>query len=682
MKPIFSMTILSSLISLTFIAAASDVPAADKKLKAQTEVIVVNGQRNQPDTEVTAETAKLFKVAGIDNDPLSAVFTMPGVVYAGGDDGGEPAIRGSSPQDNAYYIDNIPASYIFHLFGDSIFNKNVVQDFSLHSASFGSKYGNATGGVFDVKLRAPRNQDFKTTIDVSMLKAGFMLEGGVTEDHAFYVSYRQSLIHLFLPTGEEEDGLTITKSPKSNDYQAKYQWLIGDDHRVTVTALGATDTGGLNISKASEEGRTDPDLIGDLKLTNGFNSQSIAWDGFGDHAQTANITFSHTKDTTKESYGAGQFIESEFETLNLATNYQREFGAHKLIVGTEIEQGKANYSFDIIPYFCTEQDADCAQNKGDRINDSDNLKMVNSAVYFTDLWLITDSIELELGARAEYNDYTKQSFVHPRVAVSWYATDDLTLSAKTGQYNRFPDIDTVLKKLGNPQLKSPTATHVALGGDYRINDVWHTSIEVYQKSLGNLAISIDEQQDPQQLRYNNQLEGKASGVEWVVKRDMQDGWYGWASLSWSKSERTDLNTHITTDYYLDTPLLGNAVINYKLNDKWDFGARFTMRSGARYTPIVGLRDNPDHPGNFLPNYGKLNGKTLPVYSRLDLQANMNSTVFSHPVQWSFAILNAMGSKNESGYYYVGKDGDTLTNYEVQGEEGMEPFISIGLKTSF
>lgn len=682
MKPIFKMTLLASLVSFSLNSHANNTNDKKANTTDKTEVIEVTGQRNKPDTEVTEETAKLFKVAGIANDPLSAVFTLPGVVYAGGDAGGEPAIRGSSPQDNAFYIDNMPAGYIFHLFGDSIFNQNVVQDFALHPAAFGAEYGNATGGVFDVKLRAPRNQDIKTTIDVSLMKAGFMVEGGISEDHAFYMSYRKSLIHLFYAEGDEDEGLTVIKAPQSSDYQAKYQWLIGEDHRLTVTALGADDTGGLNISKASEEGRIDPDFVGDLRLKNGFNSQSIAWDSFGDNAQAFNLTLSHTKDTTNESFGAGQFVENDFTKLNLSSSYQREFGHHKIVIGTEIEQGEANYSFDMIPFFCTDQDADCSLNRGERISDNDTLKTVNSSVYLTDIWNVTDTFDLELGLRAEHNDYTKQKFVHPRLAMNWYATDDLKVSIKAGQYNRFPDIETVLKKLGNPKLKSPKATHYALGADYKINDIWKTSIEVYQKSLGDLALSIDEDKDPNQLRYNNQLEGKAVGVEWVVKRELQDGWYGWASLSWSKSERTDLNTGVTTDYYLDTPLLGNAVVNYQLNDKWDFGARLTMRSGARYTPIVGLRDNPDHEGHFLPNYGTLNSKTLPVYSRLDLQANMKSTIYQHPVEWSFAILNVLGSENPSGYYYAAEEGDTLSSYKIEPEEGMGAFPSIGFKTSF
>ena len=103
-------------------------------------------------------------------DPLSAVFSLPSVVYAGGDDGGEPAVRGSSPDDNAFYIDNMPVSYIFHMFGDSIFNENLIRDFNLQAAAFDSPYGNATGGIFDVKLRDPRNQDIQTTLEASMLK--------------------------------------------------------------------------------------------------------------------------------------------------------------------------------------------------------------------------------------------------------------------------------------------------------------------------------------------------------------------------------------------------------------------------------------------------------------------------------------------------------------------------------
>ena len=241
------------------------VVATNKTADKDIEVIEVTSKRNQANSEMTEQTEQLMSVAGIGNDPLSAVYSLPGIVYAGGDTG-SPAVRGSSPDDNAFYIDDIQVGYIFHLFGDSIFNENLIQDFSLHPAAFGSEYGNATGGVFDVQLRDPRQQEIETTIDLSMLKSGFMVEGETFEDQAFYLSYRRSQIHLFLPEGEEDEGYTIFKAPISEDYQGKYQWLIGDAHKLTFSASGASDTGGINISEESEEGKIDPAPLDSFKI--------------------------------------------------------------------------------------------------------------------------------------------------------------------------------------------------------------------------------------------------------------------------------------------------------------------------------------------------------------------------------------------------------------------------------
>ena len=250
------------------------------------EVLTVTGQRNKLNTEPSEETSKLLSIAGIDGDPLAAVFSLPGVIYAGGDDGGGPAVRGSSPQDNAFLIDGMPAGYIYHLFGDSVFNKNIVQDFDFQASSFNAQYGGATGGIFDVKLRDPRQQDIKLTLDASLIKTGVFAEGSIAENQAFYASYRRSLVHLFLKEEEEEDGITITDLPISNDYQTKYQWLIGNNQKLTLSALGASDEAGANISNLSEEGRIAPDLIGNVRSKSSANSQALKYEYFGKLAYT------------------------------------------------------------------------------------------------------------------------------------------------------------------------------------------------------------------------------------------------------------------------------------------------------------------------------------------------------------------------------------------------------------
>ncbi|MBL4764197.1 MAG: TonB-dependent receptor [Colwellia sp.] len=658
--------------------------SADKD--TQEEVIQIIGRRNQANSEMSEETKQLMSVAGIGNDPLSAVYSLPGIVYAGGDTG-SPAVRGSSPDDNAFYIDDMPASYLFHLFGDSIFNENLIRDFSLHPAAFGSEYGNATGGVFDVKLRDPRQQDIETTIDFSMLKSGVMVEGSVTENTAFYLSYRRSQIHLFLPEGEEDEGYTIFKAPVSDDYQAKYQWLLGDAHKLTFSATGASDTGGVNISAESEEGRIDPDSIGDLEISTRFNNQSLSWQYYGDDHKMMHLVLGHNVEQANEKFGQGQFVDIKEESYNLRFFYQLAWlEDHKLGFGIDYSKTEADYIFDIIPYYCTEFDSDCRQHKGERIQDNSSLTNQNLAVYLDETWDINNNWQLVLGVRGERNDYTKQSFIHPRFSLNWLASDRLTIKAKAGSYSRFPDIDTAIKKLGNPKIKSPKATHYSLGFEYDVNDLWFTSIDIYHKSLSNLPRSTDELtidvSTGEDNHYTADTSGTAHGVEWLVRRERQNGWFGWASLSWSESERTDDLTNISSDYYLDTPLVANVVANYQLNERWDFGLRFTLRSGAKYTPIFGLRANPDYEEHYLPNYGDVNSKNLPVYHRLDLEAKYKTLYWGYDAQWTFAIINAMAQENISGYYYEAEDGDSPTQFTVSGEEDIGVFPYIGLKMSF
>ena len=156
-------------------------------------------------------------------------------------------------------------------------------------------------------------------------------------------------------------------------------------------------------------------------------------------------------------YGKGQFVDVDEEEYHLRFSSQITWlEDHKLVFGIDYSQSDVDYSFDIIPYYCTETDADCNQQKGERIQDVANLKNTDTAIYLHDIWSINEDWQLTLGLRGERNDYTEQDFIHPRLALDWLASDNLVIKAKAGTYSRFPDIDTALNKLGNVSaLSSP-----------------------------------------------------------------------------------------------------------------------------------------------------------------------------------------------------------------------------------
>jgi hypothetical protein len=649
------------------------------------ERIQVNGSALPAASQTNDETEQLLKVAGIMNDPLAAVFSLPGVVYAGGDVGGMPAVRGSSPDDNAFLIDGLPAGYLFHMFGNSVFNEALLHDFHLDSGGFGAQYGNATGGVFSATLRDPKMQEIGGEAELSLLQMSALVEGAVTEDQAFYLAARQSTVQLFVKSGDElDDGIKVYQPPKSDDYQARYLFQISPEQKLTLTLTGASDSARANISKTSEQGRTDPESVGDARIDSAFANQQLSYQYQHPAGHQLQLRYQHSSNSENNQYGGDQFssYEDAQQFLQLQSRWQLT-AEQRLDAGVERSERDADYRFDVIPYYCTDHQADCFAQRGDRIKAKDRLRYNTDSAFLQHQWIWNQYLSSSLGVRYDQQDYTDESFLQPRAELSLQLTPEQRWFVRAGRYSRLADLEKSLPLLGNRQLKQPTATHYVLGQDWQFADNWNFTTELYLKKLQKLPLGLTDKDADQALHYSNDSEGQAHGAELLLKKQRSAGdWYGWASLSWSKAERTDLRRNLTSEYYLDTPLVANVVVAYPYNETWDFNARLTVRSGAKYTPIIGNKPNPYYPDHRVAVYGSLNSETLPVYHRLDLQAEQQGTLFGLPVTYTYAILNVLNRKNVSGYFLQkGKAGESPA-YSIEPEENLGMFPSVGLKVQF
>ncbi|WP_395344402.1 TonB-dependent receptor plug domain-containing protein [Ningiella sp. W23] len=647
------------------------------------EVISIEMKRSNVRSEPTEHTKKLLKIAGIDGDPLAAVFSLPGVIFAGGDFGGEPAVRGSSPDDNVFFIDGIPVDYIFHLFGDSIFNEHLLQDFRFNAAGFDASYGGGTGGVFDVYLRDPKSQSIRTRFDLSFLKTGLLVEGSVNEDQQFYASYRHSLVQFFLPEGDEDDGITILRAPQSDDYQSKYQWNINTRHQLTFAAHGASDRGAANISSASEEGRINPDNIGDAAVSSSFATQGIEHEYFGDDIYLRSI-LSHTSTDNEDTFGDNQFVSLHDEETNLRIllDWQRS-SKNRISFGLDVLHNDIDYAFDFFNYNCTDTTADCLGNRGERVQASDSLTFTTIGFYAIDRFVLTDFLDVEFGARIEHDNFTEETYFHPRLALTWDISERLSAFSRFGQYSQFPNIEQVIPEIGNRHLNPYLASHIVGGFSYDWKEDWDVTLELYSKDLSELGrANNDESLSTVNANFTNDISGAAYGAELLVNKHLTNNWYGWFSLGYSKSDRTDELTQETSDYVLDTPWIVNMVLQYQYTDSWDFGLRLSARDGARYTPILGLRENPNHENSFLPIYGPLNSRNLPNYFRLDVEAAYTFTAFSNEAIFTMALINATNNENVIGYFYAPDGTESLSNTPIESEDGIGIFPSIGITLNF
>ena len=78
---------------------------------------MVEADRNQDKTGKTTVSGKeLADTAGTAGNPVRALQALPGVTSRN-DVNSEPAIRGSAPYNNAYYVDFMPVGYLDALAG-------------------------------------------------------------------------------------------------------------------------------------------------------------------------------------------------------------------------------------------------------------------------------------------------------------------------------------------------------------------------------------------------------------------------------------------------------------------------------------------------------------------------------------------------------------------------------------
>jgi hypothetical protein len=642
--------------------------------------VVATGRRPDSDSEPTPSAAKLLAVPGTFGDPLKAIAALPGVVQPS-EGSGEPAVRGSAPEDNAFLVDGLPVAFVFHDFGNSIFNEDVVRDFGFSAAGFGARYGQASGALFDIVLRAPRPEPRATTVDVSMLRAGALVETRITDKQAVYVSFRESLLHLLLDSAYDdedrvEDDIAIDRYPRARDMQAKYTWRAGEHHTLSLLAIGAYDEAGVTLGAGSEAALLDPGRRGAAATATAFTSGGATWQYTnGDLAVTTRVGRLSRSDDQARGNGS-EFIDLDLDQWTAKSEARFTLSsAQRVTVGLERREQTYDYAAQLRYRSCTAFSPDCGTTLGELTESTSRETIGSTEAFVEDAWRPGENFDVVAGVRYSRDDYTRAEFWEPRLAAAWRYDERWQFHAALGRYHQLPSIEQLLPVFGNPDLMPFEADHYVLGFTRKLGSEWSVATELYYKDLSGLVVDVEGP-----TRYVNAATGAARGVELMVTRERAGRWGGWATLSLARSERRNGLNGQSAVFDTDTPVIANVVLRYELTPKWTAGMRWQYRSGLPYTPIVGNEENPAYPGFYRPVYGELNSARAGAYHRLDLR-------FERPVRLAGAagifyidVVNAYGRTNGGAVGYEPIAGSA--EYRLVENDGLPFLPSVGVKVTF
>jgi len=626
--------------------------AEDKPLPAPTFYLrvpeslgemVVTAERSPDQVSKNALSGKTMrKLAGSSGDPLRALQTLPGVATVGSSSA--PAVRGSGPGDNAYYVDGLPVNRIFH-FGDiSVFNADLIEDFNLYSAAFGPHYGDVTGAVIDVALREPRKDRFGGKVDVNLMGANFLVEGPRSDDQSFYFAARRSYVDLLVKQVEDK-GVTL-QVPHFWDYQGKYLWKLNDTNRLLFHMLGTSDVLKLSIAPTADIAQKQPVLAGNAAFSEISAMQAVVLDTLLSGGSNNTLSFEHTNNRSSSALGTAGTLSLTQDNLLLRDQVRLELSeGHELSLGTELANAKVKINADFLNANCTQFNPNCDLSSATRQQLNDEFSTNAMSVSAQDRKRVLSYLTLIGGVRYSKENYAHKSYTEPRLGAEWEWSEQTMFTAGWGRHNQYPTGAQWVRVFGNPMLDHIRADHSVLGVKHKVDADWNWKAETYYKKFSNLVVN-----DPV-LNYINAASGKAYGLELLIKKEEIDKLSGWFVLNLAKSQRRNDVTGEAFRFEYDQPINTTLVGTYKLSENWSFGAKWAFHSGTPYTPINGTTGAIYPDGRPVPAYAAVNSGTLPVYHRLDLRLDRNYVFNKWKFNTYFELNNIYQRKEVVGYTY-------------------------------
>ena len=644
-----SYTLIASNSGIT--ATLSVLLAEDKPLPAPTFYLrvpetlgemVVTAERSPDRVSKSALSGKTVrKLAGSSGDPLRALQTMPGVATVSGSSA--PAVRGSGPADNAYYVDGLPVGRIFHYGSLSVFNADLIEDFNLYSAAFSPHYGDVTGAVIDVALRAPRKDRLGGKVDINMMGANFLVEGPRTEDQSFYFAARRSYLDLFVKQVSQK-GMTL-QIPNYWDYQGKYLWKLNDSSSLTLHMMGASDVLKFNVDSSAETAQKQPVLAGDSNFSDISAMQAAVVDTMLSGGSYNTLSLEHTNNRVSSMLGTAGTLSYTQNNYLLRDQVHFDMSeGHELSFGSELAHAVIDVNADFLNAACTQFNPNCDLSSAPRKQLNESISTNAWSVSVQDRKRVLPQLTLIGGVRHSVENYANKSYTEPRLGAEWEYSPQTTFTGGWGKHNEYPTNGQWVRVFGNPNLDHIRAVHSVLGVKHKVDADWNWKAETYYKKLSNLVVN-----DPT-LNYINAASGKAYGLELLVRKEETDKLSGWFVINLAKSQRRNDVTGESFRFQYDQPVNATLVGNYKLSDDWSFGAKWACHSGTPYTPIVGTSGTYAD-GRPIPVYAAVNSGTLPVYHRLDLRLDRKYVFNKWKLNTYIELNNIYQRKAVVGYSY-------------------------------
>lgn len=650
--------------------------------------------------------SQILNNAGALQDVSRYLQTLPGVVIGTNDFRNDIIVRGGSPLENLFVVDNIeiPNINAFANFASaggtvSILDTELIQDVTFLTGGYPAPYINRVSSVLQIAQREGDRHRVRAKGTVGFAGAGVIVEGPLAGGQgSWVVSARRSFLDLFTKD------IGFGGVPVSYTVNAKAVYDVSPADRVWVVNVTGIDKIRLGLTEDTDpdEGLADFDIrYRGWRSATGINWQRVfGTRGVGllgvSHSEAA-VT-SSVKDLVRDGLppegvpvddiidqGPLVFTEGSRESETTLkydlTTYMSMLGAK-----TKLQLGGSFKVFRL--------DYDTGSPLGDdspfSIEPGINAFTLNrkftayqSGGYGQLTQDVTSRINVTAGARVDHYQFTGHARVSPRLGVGVQLSERVRWNASAGRYFQQPFFLFLSAFRENAALKPLRADHVVSGLVFQPDPLTRITLEGYVKRYEDYPVStqfptlslanVGDTFNVREVLFplTSQGRGRAEGVELFIERAPGKRWFGQANVSIARSRQAGLDDVLRPGSF-DYPFVVNVSGGVEVTPRWQVSTRMAYLGGRPYTPFDQTLSASVGRGIF--DLARVNAERAPAYFRLDLRAQRTFN-FSRPLVVFFGVQNVTNRKNFSAYSW-----NRRTNtVRFQEQQGLFPILGLEWK---
>ena len=647
---------------------------------------------------------EILKSAAALQDVSRHVQGLPGVTIGTNDFRNDIIVRGGSPLENLFVVDNveIPNINAFANFASaggtvSLLDAELLQDVTFLTGGYPAVYINRTSSVLQVTQREGDRTRARARATVGFAGAGAILEGPIRGGKGSWItSARRSFVDLFT----KDVGFGGVPVVYSFNGKAVYDltprdriWLVNVTGLDKVR-LGLSDATDLNEELANFDIRYDG-----WRSATGFNWQRT----IGSKA-VGLVGVTHSE--ARVSQRVKDLVADGAPPAGLAADAL--IARSPVVYFEDSHEGETTLKYDLtvhLPFFGAVQGG--GSFKTFRIgyavqspsgNDTPysavpgidplyldrRFRSYQTGAYVQTSKQVAPRINLTVGGRVDHYAILSQARLSPRAGVTVRLTDTLSWHASAGSYFQQPAFLFVSAFTQNAALAPWRADHYVTGLRWSPNTALKATVEAYRKNYTNYPVAsglhtlslanIGDTFDVREILFPlaSAGRGRADGIEVFVEKRLTSKLHGQGNLSWSRTRHAGLDGVLRPGAF-DYPFVFNLTGGYRLSPRWEVSTRLSFLSGRPFTPYDEAISRAQRRGVY--DLARVNAERAPDYQRIDVRVDRTFTFRGEPLNVFVGVQNLTNRRNFASYRW-----NRRTNTRQFGEQqGLFPILGLDLR---